>query len=87
MDYLYLEQKENGRTSMLEEMFQFANSFSYGVVCITLNQAFYLPNGINQKDFSSWEEGKHYEDLYCNAIIRGSGSANLKNLIQTKETL
>lgn len=87
LDYLYSEQKENGQTSILDEMFRLAGSFNYGVVCLTSNQSFYLPNGINQMDFSFWQEGDHYEDLYCNAIMRHSSSANLKDLIQTIEKL
>lgn len=87
LNYLNYDQKENGQTSILDEMFRLTSSFNYGVVCLTSNQSFYLPNGIHQMDFSFWKEGGHYEDLYCNAIMRGSGSAKLKNLIQTKETL
>jgi hypothetical protein len=87
LDDLYLEQKENGLTSIFDEMYRLHSSFQYGVVCLSLTHAFYLPDGINQMNPEFWEEGKHYEDLYCNAIIRGSGSAILKNLIQTKETL
>lgn len=87
LNYLYYDQKVNGQTSILDEMFRLTSSFNYGVVCLTSNQSFYLPNGINQMDFSFWKEGNHYEDLYCNAVMRGSDSANLKNLIQTIETL
>ena len=87
LEYLYREQKENGQTSILDEMFRLASSFNYGVVCLNSNQSFYLPNGINQMDFSFWKEGNHYEDLYCNAIMRDSSSANLQDLIQSKEKL
>ena len=87
LNYLYYDQKENGQTSILDEMFRLTSSFNYGVVCLTSNQSFYLPNGINQTDFSFWKEGNHYEDLYCNAIMRDSSSANLKDLIQSREKL
>lgn len=87
LNFLYDDQKENSQTSILDEMFRLTSSFNYGVVCLTYIQSFYLPNGINQMDFSFWKEGDHYEELYCNAIMRGSGSANLKNLIQTTEAL
>jgi hypothetical protein len=87
LEYLYREQKENGQTSILDEMFRLASSFNYGVVCLTSNQSFFLPNGIAQKDFSFWKEGNHYEDLYCNAIMRDSSSANLQDLIQSIEKL
>lgn len=87
LNYLNYDQKENGQTSILDEMYRLHSSFQYGVVCLSLNHAFYLPDGINQMNPEFWKEGKHYEDLYCNAIMRGSGSTKLKNLIQTKETL
>ena len=87
LDYLYLEQKENGLTSIFDEMYRLHSSFQYGVVCLSLTHAFYLPDGINQMNPEFWEEGKHYEDLYCNAIMRDSSSANLKDLIQSREKL